>query len=165
MGNFWQAWHVLSNLQISSKHYTTPGKAFVVKNVSAEFCHDVGRTTAVSSSGTNKSSVCMQTHQYISESNARSEAATCLGNGFLSSNSTVADAGKSLWGQSQVTASVVNHSHSQVSGGSFSNNSVHTSQAKECSNNLVNDMDDDDDDGILEVIRNPYNCFTSLLII
>ncbi|KAK9929178.1 hypothetical protein M0R45_026284 [Rubus argutus] len=148
-----KAWHVLSNLQISAKNYATPGKAVVVKNASAEFCHDVGRTTAVSSCGTNKSSVCMQTHQYVSVSNARSEAATCLGNGVLSRNSTVANAGKSLWGQSQVTASVVNNSHSQVSGGSFSNNSVHTSQAQECSNNLVDEMDDDDDDDdILENI-------------
>ena len=56
-------------------------------------------------------------------------------------------------GAKSVHASLVNNSHSQVSGGSFSNNMVHTSQAKECLNKLVNEMHGDaDDDDILEVI-------------
>ncbi|KAM5574436.1 ATP-dependent DNA helicase Q-like 4A [Rosa sericea] len=148
-----KAWHALSNLQISSRSYTRPGKTVQLKNASAEFTHDAGRTTVVSSCDINKSSGHMQTHQYINEGNARlSEAATCPRSGFRSSNYNVADAGKSLQGHSQVTASLVKNSHSQVSGGSFSNNSVHTSQAKECSNNLVNEMDGDDDDDILENI-------------
>ncbi|KAL6180613.1 hypothetical protein ACLB2K_047274 [Fragaria x ananassa] len=73
--------------------------------------------------------------------------------GFWSSNDNVADAGINLSGKSQFTESLVIKSHSQMSGGSFSNNIVHTSQPKECLNKLVNEMDgDDDDDGILENI-------------
>lgn len=154
MGEFWQAWYALSNLKVSSRNYARPGKTVEVKNASAEFDHDVGRTAVVSSWCINKSSVPMQTHQYIDESNAKlSEAATCLRSGFWSSNDNVADAGISLSGKSQFTESLVIKSHSQMSGGSFSNNIVHTSQPKECLNKLVNEMDgDDDDDGILEVI-------------
>ncbi|KAL6176388.1 hypothetical protein ACLB2K_053022 [Fragaria x ananassa] len=153
-GQVQKAWYALSNLKVSSRNYARPGKTVEVKNASAEFDHDVGRTAVVSSWCINKSSVPMQTHQYIVESNAKlSEAATCLRSGFWSSNDNVADAGISLSGKSQFTESLVIKSHSQMSGGSFSNNIVHTSQPKECLNKLVNEMDgDDDDDGILENI-------------
>lgn len=105
-----------------------------------------------SSCDIDKSHTHMQTHQYINGTNSRnSEAATCLGNRFPSSNVNVADVGNFFGGQSQVRASMVNNFDSRVPGGSFSNNSAHTSQIKHSAKVLVNDIDDDDE--ILEVIH------------
>ncbi|XP_050375562.1 ATP-dependent DNA helicase Q-like 4A [Argentina anserina] len=146
-----KAWHALSNLQKSSRNYARPGKTVEVGSASAEHAHGVGRTTSASSGHINNSTAHVQTHQYLDVSNGKSsEAATCVRSGFRSSSDNVA--GISVWGQRQVRESLVNNSHSQVSGGSVTDNSVHTSQAKECLNNLMNTMDVDDDDDILENI-------------
>ncbi|XP_068329052.1 ATP-dependent DNA helicase Q-like 4A isoform X1 [Pyrus communis] len=147
-----KAWHALSNLQISCRNYPKPGKTLLVKDVSAEYCPDVGRTAWPSSYNIDKSRAHMQTHQYINGTNTRnSEAATCSGNPLPSSNFNVADAGKNLGWQSQVRASMVNSSDARVLDESLSNNSVHTSQGKDSAEVFVNDLDDDDDD-ILENI-------------
>ncbi|KAI5335449.1 hypothetical protein L3X38_025582 [Prunus dulcis] len=146
-----KAWHALSNLQISHRNYTKPGKTVLVKDASSRYCRDVGRTATPSSYDIDKSHTHMQTHQYINGTNSRnSEAATCLGNRFPSSNVNVADVGNVFGGQSQVRASMVNNFDSRVPGRSFSNNSVHTSQIKHSAKVLVNDIDDDDE--ILENI-------------
>ncbi|KAH0988037.1 hypothetical protein GBA52_015214 [Prunus armeniaca] len=146
-----KAWHALSNLQISHRNYTKPGKTVLVKDASSRYCRDVGRTATPSSCDIDKSRTHMQTHQYINGTNSRNnEAATCLGNRFPSSNVNVADVGNFFGGQSQVRASMVNNFDSRVPGGSFSNNSVHTSQIKHSAKVLVNDIDDDDE--ILENI-------------
>nr|XP_028961148.1 ATP-dependent DNA helicase Q-like 4A isoform X6 [Malus domestica] len=147
-----KAWHVLSNLQISCRNYPKPGKTLLVKDVSAEYRPDVGRTALPSSCNIDKSRAHMQAHQYNNGTNTRnSEAATCSGNPLPSSNFNVADAGKNLGRQSQVRASMVNSSDARVLDGSLSNNSVHTSQGKDSAEVFVNDLDDDDDD-ILENI-------------
>ncbi|KAM1027197.1 hypothetical protein ACFX2A_040992 [Malus domestica] len=92
-----KAWHALSNLQISCRNYPKPGKTLVVKDVSAEYSPDVGRTDLPSTCNIDKSCAHMQTHQYINGTNTRnSEAATFLGNLLPSSNFNVADAGKNL---------------------------------------------------------------------
>lgn len=146
-----KAWHALSNLQISHRNYTKPGKTVLVKDASSRYCRDVGRTATPSSCDIDKSRTHMQTHQYINGTNSRNnEAATCLGNRFPSSNVNVADVGNFFGGQSQVRASMVNNFDSRVPGGSFSNNTVHTSQIKHSAKVLVNDIDDDDE--ILENI-------------
>ncbi|PQM41011.1 ATP-dependent DNA helicase Q-like 4A isoform X2 [Prunus yedoensis var. nudiflora] len=146
-----KAWHALSNLQISHRNYTKPGKNVLVKDASSRYCCDIGRTATPSSCDIDMSRTHMQTHQYINGTNSRnSEAATCLGNRFPSSNVNVADVGNFFGGQSQVRASMVNNFDSRVPGGSFSNNSVHTSQIKHSAKVLVNDIDDDDE--ILENI-------------
>ncbi|CAN6703529.1 unnamed protein product [Malus baccata var. baccata] len=146
-----EAWHVLSNLQISCRNYPKPGKTLLVKDVSAEYCPDVGRTALPSSCNIDKSRTHMQAHQYNNGTNTRnSEAATCSGNPLPSSNFNVADAGN-LGRQSQVRASMVNSSDARVLDGSLSNNSVHTSQGKDSAEVFVDDLDDDDDD-ILENI-------------
>ncbi|CAN6703528.1 unnamed protein product [Malus baccata var. baccata] len=146
-----KAWHVLSNLQISCRNYPKPGKTLLVKDVSAEYCPDVGRTALPSSCNIDKSRTHMQAHQYNNGTNTRnSEAATCSGNPLPSSNFNVADAGN-LGRQSQVRASMVNSSDARVLDGSLSNNSVHTSQGKDSAEVFVDDLDDDDDD-ILENI-------------
>ncbi|KAL6284699.1 hypothetical protein ACE6H2_015628 [Prunus campanulata] len=146
-----KAWHALSNLQISHRNYTKPGKTVLVKDASSRYCRDVGRTATPSSCDIDKSRTHMQTHQHINGTNSRnSEASTCLGNRFPSSNVNVADVGNFFGGQSQIRASMVNNFDSRVPGGSFSNNSVHTSQIKHSAKVLVNDIDDDDE--ILENI-------------
>ncbi|BFG30236.1 hypothetical protein CerSpe_165100 [Prunus speciosa] len=146
-----KAWHALSNLQISHRNYTKPGKTVLVKDASSRYCRDVGRTATPSSCDIDKSRTHMRTHQHINGTNSRnSEASTCLGNCFPSSNVNVADVGNFFGGQSQIRASMVNNFDSRVPGGSFSNNSVHTSQIKHSAKVLVNDIDDDDE--ILENI-------------
>lgn len=147
MENFCQAWHVLSNLRISCRNYARLGKTVRVEGVSGENSHDIGKATLQSSSNIHRSMGSTETHQYFSATNARaSETASCTGNYFQSTNVSAAETGKDIGVQNRIRASVIN-SHSQTSGGSFSNHSVHTSRVKETV--LATDIDDDD---ILEVI-------------
>ncbi|KAF3444465.1 hypothetical protein FNV43_RR14157 [Rhamnella rubrinervis] len=137
-----KAWHVLLNLRISSRNYASIGKTVQVEGVSGENSHDIGNATLQSSSNIHRSMGSMQTHQHFNATNARaSESASCTGNYFQSPSVNAAEPGKDVGVQSRIRASVIN-SRSQISGGSFSNHSVHTSHVKETV--LATEMDDDD---------------------
>lgn len=148
-----KAWHVLSNLQISSRNYVKPGKTVQVKDFSANVSNDVGRrTTLQSSSGIDRSSERMQTHKHFSETNGKvSQPERCMGNQFSSTNVRAVEAGKSVALQSQIRSTMVDNPHSQVFDRSFSNHTVHVDQVKESARTLVGDMDDDDILGNIDV--------------
>lgn len=145
----WQAWHVLSSMQISSRSYVKPGTTVHVKDTNAGKSSNVGKTTLRCSNDADRSSGRTQAHQYFGAANASvSEPKSCTSNYFPSSNAKAGEAQKS-GGQSQIRASMVHNSHHQVLGGSVGNQNVHTSQIKQSEKCLVTDMDDDE---ILEVI-------------
>lgn len=147
MENCWQAWHVLSNLQISCRKHIKPGKTVLVKNFSNNVSHDVGRRTISQSSfNIDRSSEHMQTHKNFSETNGKfSQPGRCVGNHFASADVRDVEAEKSLAGQSQIRTSIVNNS--QILDRSFSSRSVHIDRVKESAEILAGDVDDD----ILEV--------------
>jgi hypothetical protein len=147
MENFWQAWHVLSNLQISCRKNVKPGKTVLVKNLSSNVSHDVGRRTTLQGSfDIDKSSECIQTHKTCSETNGKiSQPGRCVGNHFASTGVRDVEAEKSLTGQSQIRTSIVNNS--QIFDRSFSRHAVHIDHVKESAGILGGDVDDD----ILEV--------------
>lgn len=146
MGNVWQAWHVLSNLQISCRSYVKPGKTVQVKNLGNNATHGIGsRTISQGSFDIDRSSGCMQTHKNFSKINGEiSEPACFMGNHFESSNIRVVKDEKS-----QIRASIVNNSHSQNLDSSVNDHAVHIGQVKGYAEFVAGDVDDDD---ILEVI-------------
>ncbi|KAK9286396.1 hypothetical protein L1049_014792 [Liquidambar formosana] len=85
----------------------------------------------------------MQTHQNFSGTDAKiSETARCTGNSFPSGN--VHAVGKSVGGQNEFRASMLYNSHAPAVDGSFSNQTVHTSQMKESMEVFAAGVDDDD---------------------
>lgn len=151
MLRIWQAWQVLSNIQISSRQYIKPGKTVHVKEGN-KFPKDVGKNTSQYSSGVYRNSSHTQSHQYPpSATNARlNEPTNCTSNYFPSGGMKAAEPGKGVEEQSQVRGSMSFSSHNQVPGGSF-RNPAQTNRINEPGNGLMTDMDDDDD--ILEVIN------------
>lgn len=146
MENFWQAWHALSNLQISCRKSIKPGKTVLVKNLSDNASHDVGRTISQSSFDIDRSSEHMQTHKIFSETNGKiSQPGRCVDNHFASTNVRDVEAEKSVAGQSQIRTSIVNNS--QILDRSFSSRAVHIDHVRESAEILAGDVDDD----ILEV--------------
>lgn len=147
MENFCQAWHVLSNLRISSRNYVRPGKTVQLKDVSGENSLDTGEATLQSSSTIHRSMGSAQTHQYFNSTNASANGtASSTINYFPATGNNAAEPRKIVGMESGIRPSVMN-SHSQIPGGSVSNHSVHTSHVKEAV--VATDIDDDD---ILEVI-------------
>ncbi|XP_062077326.1 ATP-dependent DNA helicase Q-like 4A isoform X2 [Humulus lupulus] len=149
-----KAWHILSSMQISCRNYVKPGKTIHVKGISADYCHDAGKTTLRCSSIIDRSSAHTQTHPYYSATSVKvSEAGptSCAGKYFPPKNVEAAEPGKSVGGQRQIGASTIYGSGQQVVGGSVGNHNVHshTNQIKESQNVLVSDLDDDE---ILESI-------------
>lgn len=147
MENFWQAWHTLSNLQISCRKYTKPGKTVQVKDLHNNVSHSVGgRTISQSTFSIERSLEGIQTHKNFSETNSKiSQPGRSMGNNFSSSNVRAMEAEKS-----QIRASIVNNSHSQNLDRSFNNHTVHIDQVKESAGIFAGNLDDDD---ILEVIH------------
>jgi hypothetical protein len=152
MENFWQAWHVLSNLHISCRKYTKPGKTVQVKALSNNVSHSVGRRTISQGPfSIERRLEGIQTHKNFSETNGNiSQPGRCMGNNFSSSNDRAVEAEKSPVGQSQMRASIVNNSHSQNLRRSFNNHTVHIDQVKDSTENFAGVLEDDD---ILEVIH------------
>ena len=152
--NIWQAWHVLSSMQISSRNYVKPGRTVHVKDFNTTNCQDVGKTTLGFSAASERSSAHTQTHQYFGASamnSGSSEPTSYKSNNFPSNSMKATEPGKSVEVQSQIRASTVYSSNNQVLGGSVGNLSVQTRQLKESKIGVVTDIDDDDDI-ILEVI-------------
>nr|XP_023897078.1 ATP-dependent DNA helicase Q-like 4A [Quercus suber]POF20969.1 atp-dependent dna helicase q-like 4a [Quercus suber] len=136
-----KAWHTLSNLQISCRKYTKPGKTVQVKDLHNNVSHSVGgRTISQSTFSIERSLEGMQTHKNFSETNSKiSQPGRSMGNNFSSSNVRAMEAEKS-----QIRASIVNNSHSQNLDRSFNNHTVHIDQVKESAGIFAGNLDDDD---------------------
>lgn len=150
----WQAWHVLSNLQVSCRHYDKPGKTRQVKDVIADG-PDAGRTTTNSLSDVNAGSQYMKIQKNFSEFSVDTTKPSTFTSNLSASLSNV----KAMGGQNGVDGNnmarpmMVNHSHSQRLDGSVN---FSTNQRNNCSSFL-----EDEDDDILEVIlvNNYYSLF------
>ncbi|KAL0013198.1 hypothetical protein SO802_000267 [Lithocarpus litseifolius] len=136
-----KAWHTLSNLQISCRKYTKPGKTVQVKDLHNNVSHSVGgRTISQSTFSIERSLEGIQTHKNFSETNSKiSQPGRSMGNNFSSSNVRAMEAEKS-----QIRASIVNNSHSQNLDRSFNNHTVHIDQVKESAGIFAGNLDDDD---------------------
>lgn len=144
--NFWQAWHALSSLQISSRSYIRPGKTGALKNANDDLSHDVGRrSTLQSSSNASKYSERMPAQNLSATTAKNSVSARNEGNFLPADNARPVQAGNDRGWQTQVNGSRVNSIQSNVLPGSFSNRIVHTSQTKRYEENLAGCIDDDDD--------------------
>ena len=140
-----QAWHVLSNIQISCRHYAKPGKTRQVKGVFAELPPDTGRITSNSLSDANAGSQYKNVHKIFSEFSVdTTKPSSFLSNLSASSNIKAMEGQNEADGNNMARPWMVNHSHSQRLDGSVN---YATNQRNICSSFL-----EDEDDDILEVI-------------
>ncbi|XP_023553062.1 ATP-dependent DNA helicase Q-like 4A isoform X1 [Cucurbita pepo subsp. pepo] len=140
-----KAWHVLSNIQISCRHYAKPGKTRQVKGVFAELPPDTGRITSNSLSDANAGSQYKNVHKIFSEFSVdTTKPSSFLSNLSASSNIKAMEGQNEADGNNMARPWMVNHSHSQRLDGSVN---YATNQRNICSSFL-----EDEDDDILENI-------------
>ncbi|XP_038877365.1 ATP-dependent DNA helicase Q-like 4A isoform X2 [Benincasa hispida] len=144
-----KAWNVLSNIQISCRHYARPGKTRQVKDVIADFLPDTGRDTSNSLSDVNPGSQYKKVHKNFSDFNVdTTKPSSFLSNlSASSSNIKVMEAQNDVDGNNMARLRTINHSHSQRL----------DNQRNTCSSFL-----EDEDDDIIEAACTPQPSVSKL---
>ncbi|KAF5733498.1 putative DNA helicase hus2 [Tripterygium wilfordii] len=125
-----QAWHILSNLQISSKGYIRPGRYLPFMTDTHNSKQDSRRSSIQNSS--------------ISDTNYKMSEFTRGTGQFLPNIVTVSEAGDCPAGQSRMSASMANGTNAEFLAGSVSKHIAKGSHMEDSAHILDENMDDDD---------------------
>ncbi|WCJ18349.1 ATP-dependent DNA helicase Q-like 4A [Euphorbia peplus] len=147
-----QAWHALSNLQISRRNYSRPGKTDPAKKARNNSLQGVGEKTTfpISSNGSNNSKG-MHIHQNFGESHVHNESARYKDNFPPRDHAVAAESGNNIGLQGQIKTPAANNTQSKVFSGSFSNQITPMSQGRESAKTSTDFIDDDDLLGEIDV--------------